>query len=192
MPWKLLTDTIECLGINGTFRGCYSAPWLPADPMTWQRSGEFARALRAKGVKSIAVGDLTEEWYLYSIAHPIRTKADVVENLDRYYPAHLVQRILEQYAWPSKGGLERLFGEVLSDGQVHVPVRMLHRDLARVGFPVLRYEIRWTPEQLRPPGGERVSYAVLRLAETLVRVCYAWGRSLAVGAARVESGRGPD
>jgi hypothetical protein len=36
---------------------------------------------------------------------------------------------------------QRLYGEILSCGQVHLPVRLLARDLQATGFPVLRYEI---------------------------------------------------
>lgn len=32
--------------------------------MTWQRSGNLARSPREKGVTSIVIGDLSEEWYL--------------------------------------------------------------------------------------------------------------------------------
>jgi len=46
----------------------------------------------------------------------------------------------------------KLYGDIMSCGQVHLPVRMFARDMEMNGFPVLRYEIRWTPEQYRPLG----------------------------------------
>jgi hypothetical protein len=160
VPWSSITKVVENLGVHGTFRGALDGRWLPMDPdpMSWQRSGDFARALKEKEVRSIVIGDLTEEWYLYSIAHPIRTPEDILTNLGRYYPADLVHSLLALYdEWPPKQGtdekqLVRFFGEMLSEGQVHLPVRLLHRDLVNAGFPVFRYEIRWTPEQLRPFG----------------------------------------
>ena len=131
--------------------------------MTWQRSGEFAKGLKRAGVRSIVVGDLTEEWYLYAIAHPISSSIDIRRNLERYYERDLVEKMLE-----GGGSLlpdeqaERRFGILLSNGQVHLPVRLLARDLHASGFPVLRYEIRWTPEQGRPKGeyilGNHVSF----------------------------------
>jgi hypothetical protein len=124
--------------------------------MTWQRSGGFAKGLWDKGVRSIIVGDLTEEWYLYSIAHSLGSPRDIAANLSRYYPGDMVQRMVSMYkTLPDDAGtpeVERLFGEILSDGQVHLPVRLLARDLHKAGFPVLRYEIRWTPEQTRSKG----------------------------------------
>jgi carboxylesterase type B len=150
------TDT---LGTEyGTFRGCVDNSWMASvpDAMTWQRSGQFADNLMKKGVRSIIVGDLTEEWYLYSIAHPISNASDVSINLERYYPTDMVEKMMNKYpklgddATPEE--CIRQFGVILSDWQVHLPVRMLARDLHKVKFPVLRYEIGWTPEQLRPEG----------------------------------------
>ncbi|KAH8115897.1 carboxylesterase [Phellopilus nigrolimitatus] len=156
-PWYTITTAInnEKLGALGTFRGCRDGVWAPTapDPMAWQRSGAFAAGLRRAGVQSVVVGDLSEEWYLYAIAHPIGCAADVRHNLLRYYAEETVDALLALYApLPADAPQEACFarfGTVLSDGQVHLPVRMLARDLLASGFPVLRYEIRWTPEQVR-------------------------------------------
>ena len=150
----------DVLGGYGTYRGALDGTdWLPADldPMTWQRTGQFSRNLKRVGVKSLVVGDLKEEWYLYSIAHPIHTLDDIKHNLQRYYPDWFVEAWLKHYLLPegeekkekNREDLTRLFGVILSDAQVHLPVRLLTRDLIANGFPVLRYEIRWTPEQNR-------------------------------------------
>ncbi|KAJ4476408.1 Alpha/Beta hydrolase protein [Lentinula edodes] len=163
VPASKICELIEtdALGTEyGTFRGCVdNISWMASSPdlMTWQRSGAFATNLTKKGVKSIVIGDLTEEWYLYSIAHPIPTPADIIINLERYYPVEMVERMMRMYRTlgedAGEGECTRLFGEILSDWQVHLPVRVFARDLHRAGFPVLRYEIAWTPEQLRPEGG---------------------------------------
>ncbi|RXW23456.1 hypothetical protein EST38_g2421 [Candolleomyces aberdarensis] len=153
-----LTNTIEHLESYGTFRGCLSDDWIITSPgpMERQRNGTFSRALQARGVRFVVFGDLTEEWYLYSIAHPIERAEDVITNLERYFSSSLVRDLVGQYpALPPKAkkkDLKRRFGEILSVAQVHLPVRVLARDLVDNGFPVLRYEIRWTPEELRPFG----------------------------------------
>ncbi|KAF8836936.1 alpha/beta-hydrolase [Paxillus ammoniavirescens] len=161
VPATALMHVIETdsVGIeNGTYRGCLDGSWLPVspDPMTWQRSGQLALKLREKGVTSIAIGDLSEEWYLYAIAHPIHGPDDVFPNILRYYPRPIVENLVKMYRTlpqsASADEAERLIGEILSDGQVHVPVRLFMRDFQNAGFPVFRYEIRWTPEQLRPKG----------------------------------------
>jgi len=161
VPYSEIIYVIEtdAIGVEyGTFRGCIDGTWLPfsPDPVTWQRSGGFAQGLRDRGVRSVIIGDLTEEWYLYSIAHPLGSPRDIAPNLERYYPADVVQRMMRMYKTLAEDlgipEVERLFGQILSDGQVHLPVRLLARDLCNAGFPVLRYEIRWTPEQMRPKG----------------------------------------
>lgn len=161
VPWSTITRVIEtdALGTKyGTFRGCLSDDWFLSTPgpMAWQRSGALARGLQASGVRSVIVGDLTEEWYLYSIAHPIHTPQDIVPNLERYFPDDVVEKLVKAHqTLPEDAGSEesqKLYGEILSCGQVHLPVRLFVRDLLGAGFPVFRYEIRWTPEDGRPEG----------------------------------------
>lgn len=124
--------------------------------MTWQRSGDLARRLYAKGVTSIAIGDLSEEWYLYAIAHPVYGPRDVFPNVLRYYPLQITEHLVGRYrtladsASAEEG--KTLMGEILSDGQVHIPVRLFVRDFYKAGFPIMRYEIRWAPEQARVKG----------------------------------------
>jgi hypothetical protein len=128
---------------------------MSPDVMTWQRSGEFARNLKVRGVRSIVVGDLTEEWYLYSITHPIKTPRDIAPNLERYLHQDVVRRMIDKWGMlPNSASEEprKMYGDILSFGQVHLPVRLLVRDLQNAGFPVLRYEIGWTPEQHRIEG----------------------------------------
>jgi len=161
VPWSEITRVIDTNTIGtqyGTFRGCLDGTWMGSspDPMTWQRTGGLAKGLWDKGIRSIIAGDLTEEWYLYSIAHPIVSPREIPTNLERYYPRDVVERMMPLYkTLPDDARVEeveRLFGEILSDGQVHLPVRLLIRDLCNAGFPAMRYEIRWTPEKLRPKG----------------------------------------
>ena len=154
VPWEAITKLIDedKLGPYGTFRGCLDDDWLPSsiDPMLWQRNGGLAEGLHRVGVKSVVVGDLKEEWYLYAIAHPISSAADVRANLLRYYPEDRTDALLKLYTPLADDAPQqecfRRFGQVLSDCQVHLPVRLLARDLAAGNFPVLRYEIRWAAE----------------------------------------------
>jgi len=154
--------------------------------MAWQRTGGLARGLLEHGVHNVIVGDLSEEWYLYSIAHPIKHKADVQENLEKYYPL-MVQHMIDLYGRPPLADdakveeLEKLFGVIASAGQVYLPVRLLHRDLLQAGFPTFRYTIKWTPEEARPNGyvthaTDRVLWAfrIPELTDPQVDVARAW------------------
>jgi hypothetical protein len=230
-PERVLAErmvrVIEGLGEHGTFRGAFGGSWWPIssrftassdqdakegenitdpnDPMEFQRSGTFAHALRTKGVHTILLGDLSAEWYLYSIAHPLERAlspasgaegswiSSITEHLTRYFQPEIVRRLVDLHpphpqqplypelerlagAGASKEDAMRIFGQILADAQVHLPVRMLWRDLTtRVeprslsigheedfeqtddtgkeeGLKVVRYAIRWTPEQVRPLG----------------------------------------
>ncbi|THV08674.1 carboxylesterase [Dendrothele bispora CBS 962.96] len=161
IPASRIAEVIETDAVGteyGTYRACLDDDWMAADPepMTWQASGQLAAKLLEKGVKTVIVGDTKEEWYLYSIAHPISTPADIKPNLERYYPADMVDRMMKMYRTlpddASEEESKRLFGEILSDWQVHFPARLLARDLYNAGYPVLRYEVRWVPDEARPEG----------------------------------------
>ncbi|KAF9563588.1 carboxylesterase [Agrocybe pediades] len=204
VPWKSITEIIENEGFGkyGTFRGCLSDDWITVSPgpMEWQHSGLFARALKEHGVRSIVVGDLTEEWYLYSIAHPIRTPRDILPNLKRYFPTNVARKMIDAFPRLSDGAgsneCVRLYGDIMSCGQVHLPVRLMARDLEASGFPVLRYEIRWTPEQHRPfgyvtHGCDRIIWAlrIPSLQPDQAEVARAWLDRIAEELKAVESGK---
>lgn len=124
--------------------------------MERQRNGDFARALRGRGVQSIVVGEVVDEWYIYSLSHPISSPLDIVPNLKRYFPDAIVEKLMLCFEKlpenSSQKEAKELFGRMLSSVQVHIPVRLLHRDLLAAGFPVVRYLLEWTPEQLRHDG----------------------------------------
>ncbi|KAH8988482.1 carboxylesterase [Lactarius akahatsu] len=180
--WKSITELIdsESLGAHGTFRGCLDGAWLSnsPDPMTWQRTGGLARGLLEHGVRNVIVGDLSEEWYLYSIAHPIKQKHDVQQNLERYYPTDMVQDMIKIY-WSLPDDVkaeeyERLFGVILATGQVHLPVRLLHRDLLQENYPTFRYTIKWTPEQVRPKGKAMWTFRIPDLTTPQLDIVRSW------------------
>lgn len=193
VPWESITKVIEndVLGSYGTFRGCLADDWLSVKPglMTWQRSGELGRGLLAHGVKCVVIGDLAEEWYLYSIAHPIEGPRDILPNLERYFPTDVARNLIKEFP-PSVGTQEavKLYGEIMSCGQVHLPVRIFAKDMAACGFPVLRYEVRWTPEQNQPAGyvthgGDRVLWALRlpSLKQDQVDIAKGWLNRVADG-----------
>ncbi|KAK2467373.1 hypothetical protein APHAL10511_000608 [Amanita phalloides] len=139
VPWTKITKAIEtdALGVQyGTFRGCLSSDWISTSPgpMEMQRSGEFARCLRERGVHSIAVGEVVDEWYIYSLSHPISSTRDIGPNLTRYFSEAFVEKLMQCFRkLPEDASQEdatKLFGEIMSSG-----------------FPVLRYNIEWVPEE---------------------------------------------
>ncbi|TFK21766.1 alpha/beta-hydrolase [Coprinopsis marcescibilis] len=166
VPWSTITQVIdsEKLGQYGTFRGCLSDDWVITNPgpMERQRNGDFGKSLQKHGVRYIITGEVSEEWYLYSIAHSVTNSLDIVPNLQRYFAPEVVQKLVERYPiLPSSATEEeaaRQFGDLLSCVQVYLPVRILARDLVETGFPILRYQIQWTPEECRPEGTSYVTH----------------------------------
>ena len=168
VPWKSITNAIDGLGSYGTFRGCLADDWVSAEPMVWQSSGKLGRGLLAHGVKCVVIGELTEEWYIYSLIHPIHRYQDILPNLERYFPTDFSTNLIKKFAPDvarkllkeiaplstnaEKEEAARLFGGIMSYAQIYLPVRLFARDMVASGLPVLRYEICWTPEQHRPGG----------------------------------------
>jgi hypothetical protein len=122
--------------------------------MERQRSGALASSLKAHGVTGVMLGDLIDEWYLYSFAHPISSYDDILPNLDRYLPSDISKKLLHRISACGEEGGDplKLFGDVLSIGQVLLPGRVFARDMIKHGFPVVFYSIKWTPENVRPFG----------------------------------------
>jgi len=161
VPWTAITKVIEsnALGIeHGIFRACLSDDWIPAETglMDSQRSGNFARGLRGRGVQSIVVGEVSDEWYIYSVSHPMSSPQDCRRHLMRHFSDRIVRRLMSCFKEiPEDGDLEAaraVLGQAFSCVLTHFPIRLLHRDLLEADFPVIRYRIEWTPEQLCPNG----------------------------------------
>ncbi|KAF8957122.1 Alpha/Beta hydrolase protein [Flammula alnicola] len=156
-----------CRALNhfGTFRGCLADDWVNVNPglVEWQRSGGLARGLQEHGVRSVVVGDLIEEWYLYSIAHPIDANAGSDEAT-------------------------KLYGDIMSCGQVHLPVSCLRK--------TWKQRIRWSPEQYRPAGYvthgcDRILWALRTssLKPDQIDVAKAWLNNISEEVAAMNSGK---
>lgn len=175
-PSQVLTSelvrAIEALDKQalGVFRGCKAADWLfgaaEDGPVEWdvverQANGDLARGLRKAGLRSVVVGETSEEWYLYALSHAypsppgggggdrsseeMRWKVWAEDAVARYIPRPIARQFVEAYeACLSPTGVssadhkesrihpaERLAGLALSAAQVYVPVRRLERDLGR-------------------------------------------------------------
>ncbi|KZT66243.1 carboxylesterase [Daedalea quercina L-15889] len=175
-PSKVPAETIMNALLDGkvpapydTFRDSIDGVWVKPTPemMEWQRSGNFARAIKAKGVQYVLMGNLTQEWYVYGLVHPVKTMEDFTLNMERYYSADVTALLLKCYPpLPSNATqdeVNKYMGTALSDAQVYVPLRILARDLINAGFPLLRYEIGWVPEQLSALTGGYVSHGTDRV-----------------------------
>ncbi len=140
----------EALGVeHGIFRACLSDDRIQTEPgpMERQRNGQFARGLRERGVQSVVVGEVSDEWYNYSFSHAISSPQDIGPTLRRYFPSSVSAKIIRCFdESKNEAKAKLLFGSLLAAGLVHLPIRLLHKDLLAAGFPVMRYRIEWIPE----------------------------------------------
>lgn len=144
-PTAAIIDAVQRMGVQGTFRGVVEDGWIEADQMEYQASGQLGRDLVAAGVKVVIMGDVRDEDSFYSIVHDC-TPDNLMFNVARYYPLPLAKALLSAYDQDQEP--QPLLGRVLADGQVHLPVRMLARDLAKGGLPTVRYTIETVAKAL--------------------------------------------
>ncbi|KAF9257143.1 carboxylesterase [Marasmius fiardii PR-910] len=209
VPASKLCELIETDNLGeiyyGTFRGAFDASWVPVDRdmMEYQVSGDLARNLLKKGVKSVAIGDVYEEWYLYSIPHGTVDSKELVKlNLMRYYRESEVDMMMKGKGPSSDGGWQRTFGEILADWQVYIPARQFAVDMVKAGFPVFRYVIKWAPESVKEAAAGYVThgtdiyiwhYRLPTLEEAEVQVVDAWLDKIDEELAKIENnGEIPD
>lgn len=171
-PTAQLVKAVENMGIHSTFRGVVEDGWLRPDQMDFQRSGGMGEALKAAGVRCVIAGDVRDEDAFYSIVHDVPTASDLLPNVARYYPLFVARRLVAAYpnlpADAPRAECQARLGRILADGQVHLPVRLLCRDLAAAGLPTLRYAVEMVPRALGTGGlvthGSDIAIQHLRLS----------------------------
>ncbi|OCF41074.1 hypothetical protein I317_05085 [Kwoniella heveanensis CBS 569] len=149
-PTEKVIKAVQDMGDQCTFRGVVGTDgWVRADQVDYQRNGGLAKGLKEAGVKCIIVGDVRDEDYFYKGVHPSKTQSDLIPNIARYYPWEQSERFLASYGPIAEDAtveeINDLLGRILADGQVHLPVRLLAKELALANFPVVRYAVEFVP-----------------------------------------------
>lgn len=151
-PTEAIIAAVQRMGSLSTFRGVAADDegWSIRDILSYQRNS-MGRDLRSAGVKCVITGDVRDESVFYSVVHDAPRPADILPNVARYYPLHLAEALcatyppLEDDATPQE--CQARLGRVLADGQVHLPVRLLAKDLSP-HIPTVRYTIEMVAEAL--------------------------------------------
>ncbi len=186
---EALISGVLAMGDLSTFRGVVGTDgWVRADEMQFQQNGGLAKGLWDAGVRCVISGDVKDEASdllffanlqatFYQIVHPCKSKDDILSNLCRYYPLALAVKLISAYTQLSDDAspeecdilLGRVgvdFGsadaKILADGQVHLPVRLLAKDLAAHDFPVIRYAVEKVAEAL---GSKGIGVAIITTAD---------------------------
>ncbi|KAK4689641.1 hypothetical protein P7C73_g460, partial [Tremellales sp. Uapishka_1] len=173
-PTQAVISAVQSMGNLCTFRGVIGTDgWNRADEMEYQQSGRMAADLKSAGVRCVIMGDVRDEDFFYSYVHPCQGPSDILPNLERYYPAEQSKRLLAAYPAlavdASPAECDRLQGRILADGQVHLPARLLAKDLVAGGMPVVRYAVEFVAEKLNSNALENAIGPAVRMDGTFVQ-----------------------
>ncbi|KAH8666052.1 carboxylesterase-like protein [Tricladium varicosporioides] len=110
--------------------------------------GRFGQRMCELNIQTI-IGDLTQEYHLYSRAYPPKSYEGLVERLSWDYPQYIATAICEPYKQVSHNYLAsqwaQLFGKLYADMQIHSTMRGFITEISQ-HVPlshILRYRIDW-------------------------------------------------
>ncbi|BFZ59943.1 hypothetical protein YB2330_000965 [Saitoella coloradoensis] len=134
-----------------TFRGVTDDDFIDSNLAEEQQNGTFAARFAKKEMK-IMIGEVENEESVYAAINPPKSSSDFLTELANYYGPEVAQKLITAYpplpTDPSREECSTLFGKIVSDVQVRVPIRMLVNDLVSGGVDrtsILRYRISFRP-----------------------------------------------
>ncbi|KII84831.1 hypothetical protein PLICRDRAFT_117320 [Plicaturopsis crispa FD-325 SS-3] len=143
-----------------TFRPVLDGHFFPLDLFQRFVRGDFAAEFKARDLE-LLIGEVRDEETIYRQTNPpvdLKTLRDEVGNYyspritDALLDAYLVRRVHAQGAHPDPDPTidewKKIYGDIVADGQVRAPSRLLVRQLAAAGVPlssVHRYMMAWRP-----------------------------------------------
>lgn len=157
---------------NHTFRPITDDIFIHSGMYEYLQSDSFAKEFQRRGCR-LLIGEVANEETLYSAYNsPEEPTLEALRlQLSNYYSPELTERILKQYELPESEDLsewKKLFGNIVSDGQVRAPSRVLVRALFANGVPIeciWRYQVNY-----------RMSYITEKIAPLSYGVAHAMDR----------------
>ncbi|ETN36259.1 uncharacterized protein HMPREF1541_08536 [Cyphellophora europaea CBS 101466] len=134
--------------VNHTFRPVTDDLFIHDGIVEYQLSGSFAADFLQHGYR-LLIGEVLNEETLYATYNgPAAPSMDALQaQVHNYYSRSVTDRILKHYKMPESSQLadwSTLFGNIIADGQVRAPSRLLVDSLLSHGVPierVWRYQI---------------------------------------------------
>ncbi|KAF2020213.1 alpha/beta-hydrolase [Aaosphaeria arxii CBS 175.79] len=135
---------------NHTFRPVTDDSFLHSGMMEYLKSKEFANEFQSRGYK-ILIGEVANEETLYSVYNsPTEPSIESLKlQVMNYYSPNVTERAIQRYQLPQSDKLEdwkKVFGNIISDGQVRAPSRSLVKGLSLNGVrihDIWRYQISY-------------------------------------------------
>lgn len=161
IPAQDLVDALENLS-NHTFRPVTDDLFIHSGMVGFLTSGAFAKIFKERDM-NLLIGEVLNEETLYaeynSPSEP--SISSLKHQLENYYAPATVERILPSYTLPSKNddlqAWKRLYGSIVSDGQVRAPSRFLIKNLVDFGVDVgcvwrylIAYRLGFIDEKVAP------------------------------------------
>jgi carboxylesterase type B len=137
------------------FRPILDGEFMSEDLFQQIYSGKFGQRMRDLGIQTI-IGDLTQEFHLYSNSYPPRSYEDLVDRLSWDYPRRIATAICFPYkpfkSMPlrSEEDWKNIFGKLYADMQIHSTMRGFLRCIGTT-LPlshIHRYRIDWRTESV--------------------------------------------
>ncbi|KAG4433085.1 hypothetical protein IFR05_011425 [Cadophora sp. M221] len=134
---------------NHTFRPITDEDFIFSGMVEYQRSGEFAKEFKKRGLK-LLIGEMLNEESLYSVYNPPEPNEESLRlQIANYYGPTTADRVLPWYKVPKSTDEKEwraLYGRIISDGQVRAPSRFLVNSLIEHGVDIKdiwRYQIAY-------------------------------------------------
>lgn len=149
ISWKDLVASLKSLKYH-TFRPMTDDLFIHSGMMEYCSSGAFAREFKKRKLR-VLIGEVRNEETLYSQYNaPKEPTVEALKiQLANYYAPATVERILPHYNLPQTQEVQAwatLFGEIIADGQVRAPSRLLVKQLVDHGAnlnDVWRYQVAY-------------------------------------------------
>ncbi|KAJ8074798.1 hypothetical protein PM082_019123 [Marasmius tenuissimus] len=171
-----LIDKIMTLSAH-TFRPIRDGHFFPLNLFDRYLAGDFAREFKQRELQ-VFIGEVRDEETLYRQTNPPHDLETLHTEVGNYYSPPVTKVMIDAYLNrnvhqdgahpdpdPDIDSWKKVFGDIISDGQVRAPSRLLVRQLLGAGVPlasIRRYMINWRPSfvNARAPKEYGVSHAL--------------------------------
>ncbi|CAA22658.2 COesterase domain-containing protein [Schizosaccharomyces pombe] len=172
IPFQDLADNILNLRLH-TFRAVTDGDFVNPNTFKDIYDGTFGKRIRDSG-RELIIGEVNNEHSIYANTNPPKSKEDLFNQVNNYYPEKVTKALLELYPKVPDmedekeylAAIKALFGSIVSDMQVYASTRVLINGLVKGGVPlekIYRYRIAFRgkffdkyepPESLVPHAGD--------------------------------------
>ncbi|KAF9260463.1 alpha/beta-hydrolase [Marasmius fiardii PR-910] len=171
-----LVDKVMTLAAH-TFRPVRDGDFFPMNLFDRYLAGDFARQFKDRQLQ-LFIGEVRDEETLYRQTNPPHDLDSLYIEVGNYYSPPVTRKMIDAYLNrkvhkegahsdpdPEIDFWKKIFGDIISDGQVRAPSRLLVRQLIGAGVPlssIRRYMINWRPSfvDARAPKEFGVSHAI--------------------------------